>query len=546
MEVQTTPPLPRHPGRSTMQVVQPLPLARLKPASLSLLTAVVAMTATIAVAAEAPCDGTDEVAPDFEPSVQIGVRTETHADSCTYVYTVLNKSRSTLTAVQVGWDEEREVCELTGASPHAPPDTAYSPPGWECIPLQHYDPSTFALGWQLVAAVADTGGIPPDTLISGFTVTLPRPDPLYERLHWLIRFRERPTAGYVGRVIPEEDLDIDRPETGTVAGKATDERGSRIPNPVVFVKGKMLGSVSRSDGTYLIAGVPVGLRALVARTTGYRPCEKGRVRVAPNDTTTVDLRLTTWPVEAATPAGPCAPYVTARDRVGLSFPGSIVDTVGARFLDRRESVPPRTGGDTSEPRAFIYSLSNNEVSFAYRGLGQDTVGRAFVADVHRSFRTADEERLIRIAEETYPPVDAVVAVAESHPGGHAPPAEERLWWYGEFDGVRLPYAVTLDAVRYYLGLTQALGRGDTTRTHGIRMKHSEFSYSAGISRHPSTYSRDGRVFRDVYVVEMRLNWSDYCGSECACGFSLDRTVVLRRDGTILCVFGDREPMVVVS
>jgi hypothetical protein len=166
--------------------------------------------------------------------------------------------------------------------------------------------------------------------------------------------------------------------------------------------------------------------------------------------------------------------------------------------------------------------------------------------LRRSFRNAEEERLIRIAEETYPQAEAVLSIANSRPGREALSKEKRLWWYGEFDGVRLPYAVTMDAVRYYLRLTQALGRGDTTQTSGIRMKQSEFSYSARVSPRPSTYSRDGRVFKDVYVVDMRLRWSNYCGSLCACDFHLDRTVVLRRDGTVLCVFGDQKPMVVVS
>jgi hypothetical protein len=78
------------------------------------------------------------------------------------------------------------------------------------------------------------------------------------------------------------------------------------------------------------------------------------------------------------------------------------------------------------------------------------------------------------------------------------------------------------------------------------MKSSEFSYHAHVSALFPTYSRDGRVFHDVYVVEMGLRWSDYCGSLCACGFHLDRTVVLSRDGSVLCVFGDQKPMVVVS
>ena len=265
------------------------------------------------------------------------------------------------------------------------------------------------------------------------------------------------------------------------------------------------------------------------------------MRVTANNTTRVEFRLTAAPAST-----PCTPYITAKERIELRFPGDAVDTRGARFLDRGTFIPPRSPGDKSRPRAFIYGLTNSEVSFVYRGLDQDTLGRAFVATVHRGFRNSEEEHLIRIAEETYPQAEAVLSIAGSRPGREALSKEKRLWWYDKFDGVRLPYAVTMDAVRYYLRLTQALGRGDSTQTNGIRMKRGEFSYHANISARPSTYSRDGRVFRDVYVVDMGLSWSNYCGPLCACGFHLDRTVVLRRDGTVLCVFGDRKPMVVVS
>ncbi len=159
------------------------------------------------------------------------------------------------------------------------------------------------------------------------------------------------------------------------------------------------------------------------------------------------------------------------------------------------------------------------------------------------FSDLEEEHLIRIAEETYPPIEAVLPVAGSRPGREALAKEKRLWWYDTFDGVRLPYAVTMDAVRYYLKLTQTMGNG--VETSGIRMKASKFTYYANISK-SSAYSRDGRVFSDVYVVEMGLSWSNYCGSLCACSFDLNRTVILRPDGTVLCVFGDQRPMVVVS
>src|SRR5437867_1736493 len=61
---------------------------------------------------DAPCDSTQ--AGEQEPLVQIGFRLEPRPGICTYVYTVLNRTQDTLTAVQIGYDTEREQCELTG------------------------------------------------------------------------------------------------------------------------------------------------------------------------------------------------------------------------------------------------------------------------------------------------------------------------------------------------------------------------------------------------------------------------------------------------
>jgi len=217
--------------------------------------------------------------------------------------------------------------------------------------------------------------------------------------------------------------------------------------------------------------------------------------------------------------------------------------LGREHLDRAERLPPREPGKRPKPQLYVYSNTVRQVSLIYPGIGQDTTRRAFVAIVNRNFSDLEEEHLIRIAEETYPPIEAVLPVAGSRPGREALAKEKRLWWYDTFDGVRLPYAVTMDAVRYYLKLTQTMGNG--VETSGIRMKASKFTYYANISK-SSAYSRDGRVFSDVYVVEMGLSWSNYCGSLCACSFDLNRTVILRPDGTVLCVFGDQRPMVVVS
>src|SRR5437867_2892288 len=102
-------------------------LLPLKQAALYLILAGVSAAAPFAKG-DAPCDST-QAGEQEEPPVQIGFRLETRPGACAYVYTVLNRSRDTLTAVQIGYDTERELCELTGARPHFPPDTAYSPPG---------------------------------------------------------------------------------------------------------------------------------------------------------------------------------------------------------------------------------------------------------------------------------------------------------------------------------------------------------------------------------------------------------------------------------
>ena len=489
--------------------------------------------------ADAPCESSQSMEPR-EPEVQVGVRIESRPHATDYVYTVLNRGRDTLTVVSIGYDTDRDGCGLTGASPHALPDTTFSPPGWECEPSQgEHDSVTFCVSWKPASHSTEATGILPSTSLSGFTVRLPKPDTLYDCSHWFIRFKTQLQMAYVGALRPEAELDLISAETGAISGRVTDNRGVGIPGAIVFVWQSNLSARTEEDGSYTIPGVPVGGQSLAARVTGFEPCDRLHVGIAANRTTKINFHLT--PADVSTP---CVPLTVARDRTYLPFPGDLVDTVGARFLDRRSPLPKSPGG-VAKPRPSVYSLTSREISLMYPGIGQDTTRRAFVVSIRRSFRNPEEERLIRIAEETYPPPEAILAIAGSRPGPEALSKEKRLWWYDSFDGVRLPYAVTMDAVRYYLTLSQALARGDTTET-GIRMKRSEFSYHASIAARPSTYSRDGRVFKDVYVVNMGLTWSNYCGSECACWFRLDRTVVLRPDGTVLCVFGDQKPMVIVS
>jgi hypothetical protein len=306
---------------------------------------------------------------------------------------------------------------------------------------------------------------------------------------------------------------------GAIDGRVTDDAGAPIAGATVRLLNAGLDAFTASDGSFSVSAVPVGKYNLLAGTGGYKACGRKDVRVAAGETTIVDFHLSTGDVVI-----PLSAYTTARERLGIPFPGATVKT--------------------QDHRLTIASLTDRNIEFAYRGLDPDTASKAFVATVRRDFRNDLEGRLLRVAEETYPSTKAVASVADRFPDRGALLKERRLWWYGDFDGVRLPYAVTMDAVRYYLELTQALGRGEPS--HGIRMKRSKFVYLASISPGPQTFSCGREVFHEVYVVKMRLDWSDYCGSTCACGFNLDRTVVLRADGKVVCVLGDKRPVVAVS
>jgi hypothetical protein len=485
---------------------------------------------------EVPCDDPGKGDPEVESLVQVGVSSDSHEGVCTYVYKVLNRTRDTLTEVRIGFDARRGVCELTGVAPHVVPDTAYGPPGWVCTPIQAKDKTRFALSWTVVPG-REHAGLAPNSYSSSFTVALRQRDSLYAGCHWFVGAERRCEDG---RLKPDGEIDAISMATGAISGSVTDLAGTPISAATVSLLNSGLDAITDSDGTYLIPDAPVGSYRVGARALDYEGCTKGHVHVEAGDTTRVDFRLSTGTLSI-----PCAAYTTARERMDVPFPQSVVETDGARFLDRTEAIPPKLPGEVSRPQPYIYSLTRRDVEVVFRGLGQDTARRAFVAKVRREFRNPAEERLLRIAEETYPPSKAIVLIADQRSDRNAMSKEKRLWWYGEFDGVRLPYAVTMDAVRYYLGLTQALGRGESTET-GIPMKACNFSYSAHVSSGPTTFTRDGRVFQDVYAVDLKLEWWNYCSPTCACMFHLERTVLLRPDGTVVCVFGDRKPRVAVS
>lgn len=163
----------------------------------------------------------------------------------------------------------------------------------------------------------------------------------------------------------------------------------------------------------------------------------------------------------------------------------------------------------------------------------------------REYGNPQEAKLIQLAESTYPGRDDVLAAAQSAWVRKAVLPAEQLWWYDSFDDVRIPYAVTGDALRYYRDLTLAFRGGDFSGSNNIPMLNSNLDYKATVKHHES-YTAGGKAFQDVTLVSLTLTWGQYCGSECAMYFKKEREVVFDRSGKILAVLFDGKTGVLVS
>ena len=182
-----------------------------------------------------------------------------------------------------------------------------------------------------------------------------------------------------------------------------------------------------------------------------------------------------------------------------------------------------------------YRVAENEISVALPVISQKNKN-LFKAEISRKFADKKEERLLKIAEAVYPTAEEKAKNCSNPVLGN--PSNVN-WACGSFDNVLVLYAVTKSAVICYLKLT------DDFRKDKNRMKTSSLTYSAEIKFHPGFQITEEK-FTDVYVVSMKLGWSNVCGDLCALMFNKDRTVVLDKNGKILFVDGDGETPVMVS
>ena len=78
---------------------------------------------------------------------------------------------------------------------------------------------------------------------------------------------------------------------GSIGGRVTAARsGQPIASATVLVQGTQLGATTDADGNYRIAGVPAGVRTVIARRIGYSATTR-TVSVADDATATLDIGL---------------------------------------------------------------------------------------------------------------------------------------------------------------------------------------------------------------------------------------------------------------
>lgn len=118
----------------------------------------------------------------------------------------------------------------------------------------------------------------------------------------------------------------------------------------------------------------------------------------------------------------------------------------------------------------------------------------------------------------------------------AAPKGTNTWFSGEKSNIKIPFAITREALAYYEALIQGYQRKSwTTYMEPL----SKMTYEAKLAHHDS-YALSGKTYKDVYVVTLKLDFSasftekDTEGIE----FSKERTVVLDSKGSILFILGD--------
>lgn len=206
------------------------------------------------------------------------------------------------------------------------------------------------------------------------------------------------------------------------------------------------------------------------------------------------------------------------------------------------SLIPFVGADEPAKQDSDYFISEPDLALNLVSTRQN-----YTVEIDRVHSGQQTVALLKKAEALYPKREKVWAASrDAHfKLSQSLDIKEPLWWSSSFDGVRIPYAITAGAVTYYQKLIQDFMKGDFSGSGNIKMTNASLKYTASIKQY-AEWTYEKQDFKDVYVADMVLSWSQYCGNLCAMGFTKKRLVVLDKDGNVRAVFGDGNTGTVVS
>ncbi len=152
--------------------------------------------------------------------------------------------------------------------------------------------------------------------------------------------------------------------------------------------------------------------------------------------------------------------------------------------------------------------------------------------IRREAADKQQSAMIAAAEAALPEKAALGKAA----GEKGAPQGDKVWWYQEQLGIRIPFAITGDAVAYYSDLVEKYGKQTFNR---YSEPSSRLDYQAGVKLHKE-FKLNGKTFNNVHVVTLKLTFSENFAATTTEGmrFEKERTVVLDADAKVLHITGD--------
>jgi len=145
-------------------------------------------------------------------------------------------------------------------------------------------------------------------------------------------------------------------ETGKLAGRVLDKKtGEPLAGASVVVEGMTLGAATDAFGFYAILNVPAGTYAVEGSMVGFQSMTVTDVRVEPNHTTRLDLRLAATTIEM--------PRVVVR----AERPLVSKEMVAAQFTVQSEQIAFLPGDRLSDVMLFSTGVARTESTFHVRG-----------------------------------------------------------------------------------------------------------------------------------------------------------------------------------